>query len=245
MEATNPTPVPMPAPPSPSVPPVPMPAAPTPSIPPVPMPTPDPNPAPTPAPGEADKKQTDLLSKAGSGEPTPNPEAITLESLKMPENVQLDTELGKTFLDVINDSSLSKADLAQKLVDMYIGTQAKFMEAQAAAMKAQMEQSNELMRQEDEAWIKEAMNHKEYGGAKWEESQAFIARGRDYLASPELVKFIQENQWGNHPELLAMFYRAGRMVSEDKSFRGNPATPTKNPADIAWGDITKKYFDKE
>lgn len=205
---------------------------------------------------EATPPPNDLLSGAkpdgdgGVGDETgvketlPSPEMVTLDSIKLPDGQTRDDELGKAFLDIVNDGNLSRGEMAQKLVDMYLTTQGKFLEAQKAASDAGREALAEQIKAEDAEWVKAAMNHPEYGKDKWEASQAIIAKGRDMLATPELVKYFTDTHQGNNPDLLLMFYRAGKLMMEDQALRGAPAKASKNPADESWGALTRPHFDK-
>lgn len=186
--------------------------------------------------------------KDGSGEhehdlkAAPAEQLVELKDIKTPEGTERNEEMGKAFLDIVNDSKLSRGELAQKLVDMYVNTQTKFLEAQKAAAEAQRQQDEEFIKKEDEEWIKAARNHPEYGGVNWEASQAYIAKGRDYLATPGLIQLLEENRLGNNPELLLMFYRAGKLFSEDRALKGEGKAPAVNLADLHWGKITEQYF---
>ncbi len=85
----------------------------------------------------------------------------------------------------------------------------KLNERQTAA-KTEFEKQ---LANEELFWAESAMNDAEYGGDKWEASQDIIAVGRDHLATPGAVELINLLGVGNHPELLRMFYRAGKLLS--------------------------------
>jgi hypothetical protein len=128
----------------------------------------------------------------------------------VPEGKVWDEELGKSFLDIVNESGIPP-EAAKKMIALYSGQQDKMAAAEQAAEKAYREKALAEIAE----WEKSAKADKEYGGQKWDASQAAIARGRDRLASPEAVAFIQEYKLGSHPEILRMFYRAGLLLGED------------------------------
>lgn len=163
-----------------------------------------------------------------------------MDSLTIPEGQQRDEELGKAFLDIVNDDKLTRKELAQKLVDMYSGTMSKFLEAQKAALDAENEKARQAMAQEDTEWANAAKSDPEWGS--WEVAAPYVAKGRDVLGTPELFKFLQDQFMGNHPEILRMFYRAGKLVSEDLSNGKSASNEQVNVANASWGKLTEKYF---
>ncbi|GHV46813.1 phage endoprotease [Synergistales bacterium] len=136
-------------------------------------------------------------------------EFVTAKDFTLPEGKTFDEELGKSYLDVINNAALSKKEMAQKLLELYSGLQDKQKEAERA--------EDEKYAAEIKGWAEAARADKEYGGHNWEASSAVIAAGRDHVASPELVKWIEDSRLGNHPEILRMFYRAGKLTAEDRA----------------------------
>ena len=164
--------------------------------------------------------------------------ALTSEDLVIPEGKEYDPELGKTFLDVINDTSIPRKDLAQTLLNMYATEQDKLLQGLQAADAAGAEQ----LKQIEAEWAKSCKADAEYGGQKWEGSQAVIAAGRDKLASPEAVEIIEAYGFGSHPEILRMFYRAGKMLSEDNMSGGAGGSGKKaDPAEAIFGESLKGY----
>jgi hypothetical protein len=150
--------------------------------------------------------------EAKPGEATP----LRVEDLVIPEGKSWDEEAGKGFLDLINDVSIPRNQLGQKMIDMYSGLQDKTFEGQRAAAAAQAEADMARLAETEAEWAQSAKADKEFGGSNWESSQSVIAAGRDRLATPEAVKIIEAYGFGNHPEILRMFYRAGKMLDEDR-----------------------------
>lgn len=160
------------------------------------------------------------------GEPEPKPEGkeeedsggapLTKDDLTLPEGVTYDEELGKSFLDVVNDSSLSRKDLVNKLVGMYAEQQGKMLAAIQAADTERTKQFEQEMAKEKADWMKQCQADAEYGGQAWEASQAVIDRGCRILATPEAVALMQQYNLNTHPEVVRMFYRAGKLAGEDR-----------------------------
>ena len=190
--------------------------------------------------GKADKEG---VEKSGEKADEAAPSVVALDQLTLPEveGLERDEELGKSFLDIVNDEKLTRAELAQKLVDMYVAQQGGMLEAMRAAEKAAAEKWKQEDAAEQAAWVKASKEDSEFGGAKFEANMAVVAAGRDKVASPELTEIFETLGMGNHPEVLRMYYRAGKLTQEDRSAgAGGAGGSTPNPiADRIFGDVTK------
>jgi hypothetical protein len=129
---------------------------------------------------------------------------VTLESLKAPEGREWDAEASGAFLSLLNDPKIGKAELAQKLVDMHA--------AELARAEAAVAREEESIKAE---WKAKALSDKEYGGEAFESNIRHINAGRDKLATPGAVEILKANGLDSHPDIVRMFYRAGKLVSED------------------------------
>ncbi len=170
------------------------------------------------------------------------PEGLKAEDITIPDGAEYDEELGKNFLDILNDEKLSRKDLAQKLFDLYQSQSMKFLEGMKAADKERVKKYEAELLQEKADWIKQCEADKEYGGQKWEASQAVINRGCEHLATPEAVKLMQAYNLNTHPEIVRMFYRAGQLAGEDKSqTAGNGSGKPTDPAMAIFGESLKDF----
>jgi hypothetical protein len=66
-----------------------------------------------------------------------------------------------------------------------------------------------------EHWAQEARNDREFGGESLNGNLAVAKRAMDTFGTPELAKLLNESGLGNHPEVIRVFYRAGKAISED------------------------------
>ena len=137
----------------------------------------------------------------------------------IPEGKVWDEELGKSYLGIGNKYGIPKAALDEFLT-LYSSQQDKMFAAEQAAQKA----IDDMLAQEAAEWAKAAKADKEYGGLKWEASQAVIARGSQRLATPEAVTLFNDQKLGCHPEVLRMFYRAGLLLGEDGGLNAGGAS---------------------
>ena len=173
-------------------------------------------------------------------------EVLKTEDITIPDGVEVDAELGKSFVDILNDEKLSRKELAQKLFDLYQSQSIKLLDGLKAAETAKTKKYTEDMAAEKAEWMKQCEADKEYGGQKWEASQAVINRGCEHLATPEAVKLMQAYNLNTHPEIVRMFYRAGLLAGEDKSaVTGNGNTKPNDPAMAIFGESLKEYHKRK
>ena len=164
-------------------------------------------------------------------------EAVTAEALKLPEGREYDQELGDSFLSVINNADLSRGELAQKLLDMYSQQQDKLFTALLESEKA----TSEFLKKQELDFLESSKKDPEFGGAGFDANLNVIRAGRDRLATPGAVEILQNLGIHNHPDIVRMFYRAGLLVSEDKSIgSGGSRGKGLSPAEAIFGDSLKK-----
>ena len=177
---------------------------------------------------------------------TVQPERLKLEDITLPEGAEYDADLGNSFVEILNDEKLSRKGLAQKLFDLYQSQSTKLLDGLKAADAEKTKKFTEDMAAEKAAWIKQCQADKEFGGQKWEASQAVINRGCEQLATPEAVKLMQAYNLNTHPEIVRMFYRAGMLAGEDKSaVAGNGNTKPNDPAMSIFGESLKEYHNRK
>lgn len=173
---------------------------------------------------------------------TAQPEGLKVEDITIPEGAEVDAELGKSFVEILNDEKLSRKELAQKLFDLYQSQSVKMLDGLKAAEQERTKKFTDDMAAEKAEWVKQCKADKEFGGQKWEASQAVIDRGCEHLATPEAVKLMQAYNLNTHPEIVRMFYRAGLLAGEDKSIvAGNGSGKPTDTAMAIFGESLKEY----
>ena len=161
---------------------------------------------------------------------------VTKDALVIPEGQEWDDEMGAPLLDVINDAAMSAKEKAQKIVDMIPAYQEKILASIYAANEAEGKKTIAALQAEEAAWAKASAADPEFGGDMWKANQGVIARGRDHLATPEVVQVFDDNGLGDHPEILRMFYRAGKLLGEDPTKgSGGGGAAQKSRADRMFG----------
>lgn len=151
----------------------------------------------------AEKKAADDKAKAGEFE------------LKLPEGLDLD---GKALTALAKEAGL-KQEHAQKFVDFY-----------ASAQKAAIEKAEAEFDSLQKKWVEELKADKEIGGANWKASRQAAARVMAKYGSPELKELLNQSGLGNRRELVELFVKVGKAMSEDSSIGAGPGNGTKRPA---------------
>lgn len=155
-----------------------------------------------------------------------------------PDGVEIDETQIEAFGEYAHDLGLSQ-DQFQKLIDFEME---RAQQAQSQMADAYTERVS--------AWAEATKADKELGGEVLDENLGLAKRAMDAFASPELAKLIDtpstENPdglgLGNHPEVIRLFYRVGKAISESDLVTGDskvegPASLQKmyptmfNPAD--------------
>lgn len=206
---------------------------------PVPTPAPSPTPTPTPAPSPDDKKDDKPDDKKDD---KPAPRAPEKYELKPADGVVLSKEVTTQFETLARELDLPQ-EHAQKLLDMAPEI-SKMYGAQLA----------ENVQKATNTWAEQSKSDKEIGGSgdakTLETNMALVAKARDAFASPELVKLLgrhdpKENPdgtgLGNHPEVVRLFLRLGRSISEDnKLVKGTEAKAELSAAEKLYSNPPKK-----
>lgn len=184
----------------------------------------DPKPAdPKPAdPKPADPKPQDppqgddnsLLGGDDPKDPKPGSEPVAASEIeiKVPEGVELDSAMLDKFKPLAKEYGLDSAK-AQKLVDLYVD-----------GMNAIMEKADAAWGETRKGWLDAVKKDGEIGGAKLAENVAVARKAIEKFGSPELKKVLNDTGLGSHPEVVRVFFRIGKAISED-SIAGSTGGP--------------------
>lgn len=119
--------------------------------------------------------------------------------LTFKDSENIDQDLLKEATEIFGEFNLS-VEQAQKL----IGLQEKFIEKNSARYYETVD-----------GWIKEAKKDPEYGGKDFDKNMAAVNKAFKAYGSDALGKFLDDYRFGDHPEVIRMFYRIGLTVKED------------------------------
>lgn len=158
------------------------------------------NPPPENQEGDQDKQKTDAESEV--------PEKY---DFKPPEGMEYDQET----IDIYAEAA-KEAGLSQEKADIILGKIAPHLAQQQ--IKAVEKASAE--------WEAASRADPEFGGDKLNENLSVAAKAIEQFATPELKTLLNESRLGNNPEVIRLFYRVGKAISEDGfvSATGSPQT---------------------
>lgn len=154
--------------------------------------------------------------------PAPTAEASTAQEaepvyeFKAPEGESFDAEVLGAYTEVVRELKLP-VDAAQKVLDKV----APVLHARALAQQA------EAARAQREAVVKATQEDPEIGGAKLEATLAQAQKTLALVATPDLVKYLNESGAGNHPAVIKAFAKLAGLMSPDRfvpSTQGNGAS---------------------
>jgi hypothetical protein len=210
-------------------------ATPTPTSEPTPTPAPsEPAPAPAepvePTPAPADGIEPTALGHGDPDEGDPPQAAGPPETyeLAVPEGFEkLDETTVAAATPVFKELGLSN-EQANKLIPVVADYAKRIVsDRDQQLMGTILEQRKE--------WLETARKDPEIGGQNWGVSIRDSARFLDQMGAPKgspLRAALDDSGFGNHPELIRLFAKAGKAIGEDSNFvRGDPAAAVKPKTD--------------
>jgi len=155
--------------------------------------------------------------KAPEGSTPVAPAAETVPAIpekydfKVPEGVEVDDAIRAEVEAIAKEGKMS-LELAQKVFDMKVGTQATVLEKF---------QSEHAVRVAD--WGEQTRNDPEIGGEKYEQSVRVAQKVINKFGSAGFGEMLKTSGYGNHPEVVRMMAKIGHAMSEDSlEIAGNP-----------------------
>ena len=171
-------------------------------------------PAVPPTPAEGVPAEVTPATDQPPDKPQGAPESYTFTA---PDGLALDSGVTDAFAGVAKELGLSQ-DAAQKLV----ATMAPVMaQRQAEGLQAQRTE-----------WREQAVADKDFGGDKLADNLAAARRARDAFASPELTQLLEQTGLGDHPEVIRLFVKTGKAMSEDGFVTGRAGGATRDARTI-------------
>lgn len=141
----------------------------------------------------------------------------------LPEGYELDGDVAGEFRDFAKEANLPQ-DKAQAAVDLAV----KLQEKTRQAGETLFEQNDGVIShpQYVEKWIERAKADPEIGGDKLGDTLATAKRALAAYGSPALTELLNKTGFGNHPEFIRAFAKAGKGVSEDSVVTGGGTVAT-------------------
>ncbi len=174
-------------------------------------------------PAEGDKEEPkeggeEEKSESKKGTITDGKYTVDDYEIVVPEGQEFNSELLDSIVPVFQDLGLEN-DSVQKIVDGY-------SEAVKAHVGAQIQKSMDHYETITEGWKKSALKEL---GADSSKKLGIAAVARDKLGDSEFKEMLKETGVGNHPAMIRMLIKAGKLIKED-SFP-DPGQPNKGRAD--------------
>jgi hypothetical protein len=153
----------------------------------------------------ATQPSTDANAKPGE-KPADAPAVPEKYDFQLPDGVQLEAAALEELSGMAKELGLTQ-EQAQKVANL--GAK------QAQAFAAQLTERQQAATAE---WATQTSADKELAGPQGqalEENLSFAKKAIDTFATPEFKKLLNESGLGNHPEMVRVFVRAGKAISED------------------------------
>jgi hypothetical protein len=136
-----------------------------------------------------------------------------MESITLPEGLAIPEEHQESFLGILNNNELSKADMVNQLLTM-----------QSDALTAAAEQNAQAWVDLRGQWQEQAKALPEIGGDKLEETLANIKTGLEAAgAKQEAFEALDVTGAGDHPALIQLMSKLVKPFLEQPPVPGSPA----------------------
>lgn len=123
------------------------------------------------------------------------------------------------FSEVAKELNLPQ-DQAQKVLDKMVPVLAAHQLEQVQAVR--------------EEWAGASKADAEFGGDKLPESLGLAKKAMEQFATPALRTLLDDSGFGNHPEVIRMFFRVGKAVGDDGFVKGGAGVAKKSAAEILY-----------
>lgn len=165
-----------------------------------------------------------VVEEGGEAKAEEAPAAFDLAAVKLPEGVELDADVGKSFSDILANAELSPQERGQQLLDLHTTA----LKAAAESAVEQVKAANlETYTKMNDAWRKEIPNLPEFkdnpeaeGGKVF---QALISIGADQ----KFFDALDLTGAGNNPEILRVLHRLTKPYMEGGAVTGTGAAAQK------------------
>lgn len=150
-----------------------------------------------------------------------------------PKDVELDCDIMDKFNELAAKDNLSK-EQAQGYVNLV-----------SQMVLNDVERNKKLIEKRVVSWVNETKADSEIGGSNLNEAVAVANKAIEKFGGNEFRKFIALTGIGNNKEVIRVFYRIGKAISEDEFITSNKqAVPKKDAKDVnvnQWGQPMLVY----
>ena len=202
---------------------------------------------------QADTQESQADSEAGGSQEAPKQEQTgTGFDLEVPEGFSMDDSATKEFAAFAQELGVDQ-EKAQKMLNRHV-----------ESLNDTLGTSDKARKEVHESWASESMNDKEFGGTNLAENIVGARKVMNSFSSPatdgdgkpvmhqegvmkghQMTKvevLLNQTGMGNHPEMIRIFHRISKAISEDTFVQGDmkPTEKKKTHADIMYGESHNK-----
>jgi len=150
--------------------------------------------------------------------------------LKLPEGSLVDNSRLEEIAAFAKAQGFSN-ETAQAVLDRESGALNAYHESQQAMLKELTEVK----------WVEQVKADKEIGGEKFRENVELAHRALAHFGSEDFKNELNRTGFGNHPELVRVFARVGKLIANDQAVRpGVQTTQKKSAEDLFYGESQNK-----
>ena len=132
-----------------------------------------------------------------------NTDEVTFTDFSLPEGMTMDEALLAEVTPLFKEVGLTQ-EQAQKFIDIQAKQNAGAEQNSIDAFNSQMQ-----------TWKDESKNDTEFGGDKFNESLVSAKSALDKFGTPKLTELLNNQGLGNHPEVIRLLTKVGRLTQED------------------------------
>ncbi len=132
--------------------------------------------------------------------------------------------------ETLDDATIAEIKAQAKELGLDAEKAQKFAENRIKQEKAFVEKQQEAFQQSVTKWAEDAKADKEIGGDAFDANLATAKKALDTFASDGLKEMLNSTGFGNHPEVIRMFNRIGKAISEDRLVTGKAPIVGADPA---------------
>lgn len=129
--------------------------------------------------------------------------------LKLPEGTLLKPETVEQIKSLAKEKNLS-SEVAQELLNR-----------EHLALDSFHKQQVDLVEKTKQVWAEESKKDAEIGGDNFGRNLELAKRALEKFATPKFIEEIDSSGYGNHPELIRIFSRIGKMIANDSLVMAN------------------------
>ena len=113
------------------------------------------------------------------------------------------------------------------------------LQRESDLVKSFVDGEKQKLAKEVSAWVDESKKDPEIGGEKFAQSAEVAKRVVNRFGTEAFKKALNDSGLGNHPELVRVFVRIGKAMTEDQMVHPSVSTAApRSAADVLYGDTS-------